>query len=285
MTTAPKLVATSWTAIGDVSPRDARWVSPIPLAERLGVLAEQGWYGVGFTHHDLAAIRDDRGFADLRRRLDGAGIEHVEVEFLSDWWCAGAAGAASRKTEELLLDAAVELGAAFVKVGTAFQPPVDDLMPLVEPLAALGDRAAARGQRIVLEPAAVAMVESIPRGSELVTLAGRENIGLLVDLWHVLRAGTTPEELAATVPAGQVWAVELTDADAEPAGPDLFADTVDNRRYCGEGDIDIAGVVATLRSLGFDGPWGVEILSSEHRALPLAEGLRRARDTATPFVR
>lgn len=219
----------------------------------------------------------------MRRHLDAAGIEHVEVEFLSDWWCDGDEGAASRRTEEILLDAAAELGAAFVKVGTAFREPIDDLAPLVEPLARLGDRAAARGQRIVLEPAAVAMVESVPRGSELVSLAGRANIGLLVDLWHVLRAGTTPDELVARIPHGQVWAVELTDADAEPAG-DLFTDTVDNRRYCGEGDIDIPAVVDALRTVGFDGPWGVEILSTEHRALPLAEGLRRARDTATRFV-
>ncbi|MBN9110708.1 MAG: sugar phosphate isomerase/epimerase [Pseudonocardia sp.] len=285
MTTAVELVATSWTAIGDVTPRDARWVSPIPLAERLEILSAQGWYGVGFTQHDLAAIRADGGFADLRRRLDGAGIRHVEVEFLSDWWCDGDAGAASRETEELLFDAAAELGAAFVKVGTAFATPIDDLTPLVAPLAAVGDRAAARGQRVVLEPAVVAMVESVPRGSELVTRADHANVGLLVDLWHLLRAGTTPEELVATVPAGQVWAVELTDADAEPAGPDLFSDTIDNRRYCGDGDIDIPAAVDALRTLGFDGPWGVEILSTEHRALPLADGLRRARDTAVRFVR
>ncbi|MGD9987621.1 sugar phosphate isomerase/epimerase family protein [Pseudonocardia sp.] len=283
MSTPPKLVATSWTVLGDVTPRDPRWVSPIALPERLDILAAQGWHGVGFTQDELETVRDDGGFADLRGRLDAAGIGHVEVEFLSDWWCDGAEGDASRRTEEVLLDAAAELGAAFVKVGTAFREPIADLEPLVEPLARLGDRAAARGQRIVLEPAAVAMVESVPRGSELVSRTGRDNIGLLVDLWHVLRAGTTPEELVSSIPHGQVWAVELTDADHEPVG-DLFTDTVDNRRYCGEGDIDIPSVVEALRTLGFDGPWGVEILSTEHRALPLADGLLRARDTATRFV-
>lgn len=283
MSTPPKLVATSWTVLGDVTPRDPRWVSPIALSERLDILAAQGWHGVGFTQDELEAVRDDGGFADLRRRLDAAGIGHVEVEFLSDWWCDGAEGDASRRTEEVLLDAAAELGAAFVKVGTAFREPIPDLAPLVDPLARLGDRAAATGQRIVLEPAAVAMVESVPRGSELVSRAGRDNIGLLVDLWHVLRAGTTPEELVSSIPHGQVWAVELTDADREPVG-DLFTDTVDNRRYCGEGDIDIPAIVGALRTLGFDGPWGVEILSTEHRALPLADGLLRARDTATQFV-
>lgn len=56
-TTPPKLVATSWTVLGDVTPRDPRWVSPIPLTERLDVLAAQGWYGVGFTQDELETVR------------------------------------------------------------------------------------------------------------------------------------------------------------------------------------------------------------------------------------
>jgi hypothetical protein len=35
-----------------------------------------------------------------------------------------------------------------------------------------------------------------------------------------------------------------------------------------------------MKSIGFDGPWGVEILSDEHRALPVAEALRLAQATA-----
>lgn len=278
------LVATSWTVLGDVTPLDPSWVSPHPHAERIAILADLGWTGIGFTQDELAVARDAGTLKDLRRLLEAGGITHVEVEFLTDWWCDGEAGAASRRTLDVLLDAADELGAAFIKIGTAFQEPIPDLGPLVEPLRRLGETAAARGHRVVLEPAAVSMVESIPRGSELVTRADAENVGLLVDFWHVLRAGTTADELVATVPHGQVWAVEITDADAEPVGGDLFADTVHNRRYPGDGAIDIAALVAAVRTLGFDGPWGVEILSDEHRRLPLAEGLGRARDTTLPFL-
>jgi hypothetical protein len=35
-------------------------------------------------------------------------------------------------------------------------------------------------------------------------------------------------------------------------------------------------LVAVLRDLGFDGPWGVEILSASHRALPVAQALKLA---------
>jgi sugar phosphate isomerase/epimerase len=283
--TAHPLVATSWTVLGDVTPLDPVWVSPHSHADRIEILAEQGWTGMGFTQDELAAAREAGTLKDLRRMLEGGGISHVEVEFLTDWWCDGDAGEVSRRTLDVLLDAADELDAAFIKVGTAFQEPIADLTPLVEPLRRLGETAGKRGHRIVLEPAAVSMVESIPRGSELVSRADVENVGLLVDFWHVLRAGTTVEQLLTTVPNGQVWAVEITDADAEPVDGDLFADTVHNRRYAGEGAADVAELVSAMRTLGFDGPWGVEILSDEHRRLPLAEGMRRARDTTLPFLR
>jgi len=277
------IVATSWTVLGDVTPLDPSWVSPHPHAERIELLADLGWTGMGFTQDELTIARDSGRLKDLRRLLEAGGITHVEVEFLTDWWCDGEEGAASRRTLDVLLDAADELNAAFIKIGTAFQAPIPDIAPLVEPLRRLGETAAERGHRIVLEPAAVSMVESIPRGAELVGRADVENVGLLVDFWHVLRAGTTVDELLATVPHGTVWAVEITDADAQPV-EDLLLDTVHHRRYPGEGAVDVAALVQAMRTLGFDGPWGVEILSDEHRRYPLVDGLRVARDTTLPFL-
>jgi sugar phosphate isomerase/epimerase len=49
---------------------------------------------------------------------------------------------------------------------------------------------------------------------------------------------------------------------------------------CGEGSFDLHGLVALLRDLGFDGPWGVEILSESFRVLPVREALKLAADSA-----
>ena len=56
--------------------------------------------------------------------------------------------------------------------------------------------------------------------------------------------------------------------------------TVNRRRYCGEGAFDLVGMVAALRTAGWVGPWGVEILSDEHRAAPVEAALPRAADSA-----
>jgi sugar phosphate isomerase/epimerase len=81
-----------------------------------------------------------------------------------------------------------------------------------------------------------------------------------------------------------IFGVELDDAMAEVVGT-LFADTVDNRVLCGDGAFDLAGLVATLRELGFDGPWGVEILSTSFRTLPVDHALRLAADSALTVLR
>lgn len=103
--------------------------------------------------------------------------------------------------------------------------------------------------------------------------------GLAVDYWHVFRHGTALQELATSLTANQIFAVELNDADMEIRGS-LFEDTRDYRRLCGMGDQDVTGLISTLQNIGFDGPWGVEILSVEHRQLPVQEALQRAYSTA-----
>ena len=73
--------------------------------------------------------------------------------------------------------------------------------------------------------------------------------------------------------------VELNDADEDVVGT-LFADTVHRRRYCGEGSFDLTGMISSLRTAGWNGPWGVEILSDEHRSQPVEEALARAAASA-----
>ena len=76
-----------------------------------------------------------------------------------------------------------------------------------------------------------------------------------------------------------VFGVELSDAQLESIGT-LFEDTRDRRTLIGQGAQDVVGFIRAIRDVGFDGPWGVEILSAEHRQRPLLEALTLARDSA-----
>jgi sugar phosphate isomerase/epimerase len=83
------LLATCWTSAGDAAPDRGGEVSPVDLRTRIETAAEVGWEGFGLLHADLAIARSTLGLPELRRILDGAGIEHVELEFLPWWWTSG----------------------------------------------------------------------------------------------------------------------------------------------------------------------------------------------------
>lgn len=277
-TPAPELVASCWTSAGSVAPLENPETSPVPIADRIEAIAATGWSGFGLAHDDLAAARATLGFPALRGLIDGAGVRYVEFELLTDWWDEDLAPR-WRPQFDLLLDAAEILGARFIKVGTAMGDPLNNLDFLVEPLRRLTAEAALRGSRIALEPMPFSMVGSVPVAADLMRKVDMPGCGLVVDYWHVFRAGTTLDELSASLTADQIFGVELNDAAAEVRGT-LFEDTRDNRRLCGQGDQDVTGFIQALEFLGFKGPWGVEILSDEHRALPVKEALRVAHATA-----
>jgi sugar phosphate isomerase/epimerase len=85
--------------------------------------------------------------------------------------------------------------------------------------------------------------------------------------------------MAEKVPVEKIFSVELSDAYHEIKGT-LFEDTRDNRTLIGEGHQDVVGFIRTLQKMGFDGAYGVEILSSEQRSRSLHEGLKLAHDSA-----
>jgi sugar phosphate isomerase/epimerase len=59
----------------------------------------------------------------------------------------------------------------------------------------------------------------------------------------------------------------------------LHEDTINHRRFCGEGEFDVKGFVAAIEKTGYTGAWGIEVLSAELRARPLEETVTRAHQT------
>ncbi len=278
----PELLATCWTSAGDASPV-GHPRSPLPMAERVRAVGATGWQGLGLVLADLVPVRDTIGFTGLRELVEAAGLLHAEVELVEDWWTTGVQKEEADRRRDLLLDAAVALGARQVKAGPPIATGPTDPRELVPALRGLSRAAADRGVRVALEPLPFSTVATVPLGARLVEEVDEPNLGLLVDAWHVFRAGTSLADLAAALGPGSVFGVELTDADPVVVGT-LLEDTVDRRRYPGEGCFDLDGLVGVLTGTGFDGPWGVEILSAEHRARPVEEGLRAAHQAATALL-
>ena len=127
-----------------------------------------------------------------------------------------------------------------------------------------------------------ANISTLAAALDLVRRADHANVGLMLDLWHLVRSGTSMEEVAR-LPLQHVSAVELSDGPARQQGPG-YEDTVLRRALCGQGAFPVAEFVGTLRSMGWEGPWGLEILSETYRRRPLDEALAEAFATTARYL-
>jgi sugar phosphate isomerase/epimerase len=204
---------------------------------------------------------------------------HVEIELIERWWIPLGESGHSYDVRNLLFEAADVLAPTFIKIGSELGPRTTHPESLIAPLRELAEQAADHGTRVAIETMPFSIIATVPMGAEIVSATGHPAVGLLVDAWHAFRAGTPLDELRDSLTPEMIFGVELDDAAAEVVGT-LFEDTVNNRLLCGQGTFDLDGLVAVLRDLEFDGPWGVEILSTSFRALPVAPALKLAAKSA-----
>jgi sugar phosphate isomerase/epimerase len=218
--------------------------------------------------------------------LDEHGLRHIELEFLSNWFLDedDERRRASDRLRALLWEASAALPVHHVKVGNIFGTPCD-LGTLTERFAELcADAAEHHDAKIVYEfmPPDV-NVHDLDTALALVEGANAPNGGLAIDTWHMAKLGITPEALRSA-PARQIGWVELSDGRWEDL-PDPIDETINHRELPGEGEFPIREYVVALRDAGYDGPWGVEVLSAKLRVLPIEEIFDRAYATSSAQLR
>jgi inosose dehydratase len=121
--------------------------------------------------------------------------------------------------------------------------------------------AAARGITATLHPHVGTMVEN---AAEVARVLAGSTIGLCLDTGHLLIGGVDPVALAAEH-TGRIRHTHLKDVDAGwaaevQAGHVTYTDAVRQGLYrpLGAGDVDLAAIVGTLESAGYDGWYVLE---------------------------
>jgi sugar phosphate isomerase/epimerase len=276
------LLATCWTTAGDAAPLRGDERSPVPLRDRIEATAAAGFRGMGLLHQDLATAKRQYGMAGIRSMLKDNGLTHLELELLTNWWTDGPLRQESDRVRRELLSAAEALEARHIKIG----PDVSDVPwshdRWVTEFAALAAEAHEVGTKVGLEFLPWSNIKTIHDGLRLVQDADHQAGGLIIDVWHTERAHTPAADLAA-VPLRYIIGVEISDADSVVVGT-LFEDTRDRRRLCGQGSFDLEGFITALRSAGWAGPWGVEILAADYRQLPVRDAVASAYGTAATVL-
>lgn len=240
----------------------SRTLGDTPLEERVRLAAAAGFDGIGLSVEVYLAARgrglDDRAMCAI---LNSHGITVTEVEFLSDWLTQSDAGPPTEK-EATAFHIARTFGAVNVNVGLFEKAP---LSLMAESFARLCERA--DGQRIALEFMPFGGIPDLATAWEMVRLADLLNAGLLIDVWHWVRAATSPGDLSP-VPAERIFAIQLCDVGPE-ALTDMRYESLHHRLLPGQGSNHAREVLAILFQHGIEAELTAEVMSDTL----LADGL------------
>lgn len=262
-----------WTTAGIVPGQGE--ISRFDFVDRVKASAEAGFKGIGIWHTDLEHILQQRTLQEMKSILDDNGIKHIELEFIADWFLDGARKTESDSRRKRLFEASAILQAKHVKVGD-FYKSICPMDRVIESFSALCAEAEKFGTTIGFEIMGCAMIDNIKDAVTMVETAGANNGGLIIDIYQVANLGMTYDEIRC-IPLKYLTNVELNDGTL----PGSENHDPSNRRFCGEGEYDIRGLINCVMDMGYKGPWGVEIISEKLALLPLKEMSTRAFNTSS----
>ena len=279
-----QLAAACWTTAGAADPwaADGDDRSPIEITDRIGWASEAGFVGFGIRHRDLSQVEETIGLPRFRQLLDASAIEFLEIEFLEHWYCDGADRVAGDNQVTQFLRFAHDLGPRHIKVGFEVDGRRLEFQRVTERLAELCELFAPTGTVLAIESMPYADVTTPELALEIINAVGSSHLGLVIDYWHVTRAGVTPEDLAQ-IPAEKVVSVELGDGHETPRLP-LITDSIDHRLFPGDGSFPVSEMTRALARSGYQGPWSVEMLSTAFRAMPAREAIAAAATSTREVV-
>jgi sugar phosphate isomerase/epimerase len=278
-----ELIAAYFTLAGDVYPFGPTQISPHPFRDRVEAAAHAGWKGIGLIPDDVDATAAKIGYPEMKRILAANGIKYFELEFLVDWYVDGERRQRSDELRRRMLAIAETFGARNIKVGPGLgqdvrHPRPDELIPdiprMQEAFVGLCRDAADHGTAIVLEIMPFGNVRTIEDGRAIVEGANQSNGYLLLDIWHLARGGIDYGKIK-TIPSRFIGSIELDDADKDVDGS-LWDDTIHRRKLPGEGALEPKAFLHSVQAAGYQGPWGVEILSEDFRKRPLDDMAKQA---------
>jgi len=129
----------------------------------------------------------------------------------------------------------------------------------LEAFADLADFAAKRKMRLAYEPLNPILFNTdtalwgLDQALELVRRVGHEALGVCVDTWNVFQTPDLHEVIRAC--GDRIFVVQVSDWHRPRSGAD--------RVSLGDGEIDNAAIVRTIRETGYTGPYVLEIFSGE----------------------
>jgi sugar phosphate isomerase/epimerase len=248
------------------------------FAVRLDCAARAGYQAMSVAPWDCRPpeARQSQA-ARLRKLADEQGVALSMLDPFTSWLGSAAAtprGAGVEQANYARLFAsyqpaevytmAAELGASTV-TAAAFADVTYSSSHAVDAFAAACAEAANYRLRLQLEFMPFTPIANLDHAWQVVAGAGEANGGLVVDVWHLRRSGSSLTQLA-TIPPERLFTVQLSDGPADPE-PDLWHAASHDRLLPGTGHLDVAGILRSVRRMGARPDFGPEVVSDSLSAL------------------
>ncbi len=238
---------------------------PVPVALLAGTFAErlQKAARLGCDGIELMVARpDDLNVRHIQAEVSKVGLEVAAIGsgpiYMVDRLTLLAAdNDLSRQAVRrlyALIDFAADLAAPLVTIGgfrgrLAWAGGHLARQKLIDLLGIAAVKAAGQGVRLVLEPLnryEADILLKTEEGLALIEEVGHNHLGLLLDTFHVnIEESSLYDCFRQAMAAGRLWHVHLGDSNRLPPG---------------QGHIDFAGIVSTLREIGYQGYLSAELL-------------------------
>ncbi|PPI87732.1 xylose isomerase [Candidatus Pantoea edessiphila] len=132
--------------------------------------------------------------------------------------------------------------------------------------------------KIMYEPMAWCTVDNtLPLAWERIKRLDQPNIGLVVDLFHIYALGGDALQLDG-IPVDRIYEVQLSDISIKPPKDkdSLINIARHERQLPGNGIIEIEYFIDKLKSIGYQGPIGIEVFNDKLKCLPPHEVAKQA---------
>jgi sugar phosphate isomerase/epimerase len=129
-------------------------------------------------------------------------------------------------------------------------------------LRALADIGKAHNVKFYLEALTFTPLNRLDQQLELLEETARDNVGLVLDFYHLWDSGTRPEEIAR-VNKDLIFCVDFCDS-LDPFGEGGDVRQSGRDVWTGGGRIPLKEWVDAVRATGFDGIWRCELLSPKY---------------------
>lgn len=250
------------------------------LEDAIAILAELGYGSIALTldHHALNPFDPDvprqvERVGNLLRQRKLRSVIETGARFLLDPWHKHqptllSSTEASRKLRldflRLAIEIARELGSdavSFWSGAATDEPPPLLMQRLADECRRLSDGAAERDVRLAFEPEPGMFVDTMERFAELEHKVSHPHFGLTLDIGHLHCLGETPIDDHLRRWRRVLWNVHIEDMDH----------AVHEHLMFGEGEIDFAPILQSLREIDYSGGVHVELSRHSHDAVNVAQ--------------